>query len=219
MSALRRIVLTALIAGVLAGLVSAAVQSVTTWPLIRAAERYEAPAAAAHDHAAQGGPGEVERVALTVLTTVLAGIGFGLMLAGAIALSGRAVEAREGVLWGAAGFAAFALAPALGLPPEPPGAAEADLAARQGWWLATALSTAAALWLVAFRRNPVAIAAAVGLILLPHVVGAPHAAGGGTVPAEIASRFAAASLVAAAAFWAVLGYATGAIAARFTPRA
>jgi cobalt transporter subunit CbtA len=213
LTAVYRIVLAALVAGAIAGLAAAAIQSVTTWPLIRAAETYETPH---HDH-----DGAIEEedappaAALTVLTDVLAGIGYALLLAGGIVLSGARVDAARGALWGLAGFAAFSLAPALGLPPEPPGAAEADLAARQLWWALTAACTAAGLALIAFRRNWIAIAAAVALIVVPHIVGAPAPEGASTVPPDLARKFVVASLGSSAIFWLVLGVATGWITERF----
>jgi len=217
LSAVYRIVLTALIAGAIAGLVGAALQSVTTWPLIREAERFES--APSHDHAAEAAePSAATRAALSVLTSVLAGIGFALMLCGAFALSDAPVDGRAGAIWGVAGFAAFSLAPSLGLPPEPPGAADSDLAARQLWWLATVVCTAGGLWLVAFRRGWAAIAIAIALLAAPHLIGAPQPEGASTVPAALASRFAAASLVVSAVFWVVLGTASGAIYARLSAR-
>ena len=214
MTAVYRVVLAALVAGAIAGLVAAAIQSVTTWPLIRAAETYEAPRSHEHDAEVDAPPA----VALTVLTDVLAGVGYALLLAGGIALSGVRVDAALGALWGLAGFAAFSLAPALGLPPEPPGAAEGDLAARQLWWALTAASTAAGLWLIAFRRNWIATGAAVALIVVPHIVGAPAPEGASTVPPDLARKFVVAALGSSAAFWLVLGVATGWVFNRLLPR-
>jgi len=211
MAALRRILAAALIAGIAAGLVTAALQSVTTTPLIRAAEAFEP----AHDPEETS---EAARAALSVLATVLTGAGFGLLLVGAIALSGREPDAREGMLWGVAGFAAFTLAPALGLPPALPGAAEADLAARQVWWLAAAGACAGGLALIVFGRNAWLAAAGIVLIALPHVAGAPAPEGASTVPADLAARFVAASLATGAVFWAVLGFLSGTLYARFRPR-
>src|SRR6202030_4532419 len=71
------------------------------------------------------------RPVFTWMATTLTSVGFALLLVGAYAVSGRAVDAREGLLWGIAGFAAFALAPAFGLPPELPGSVAADLVARR----------------------------------------------------------------------------------------
>jgi cobalt transporter subunit CbtA len=211
MAALRRIFAAALIAGIVAGLITAALQSVTTTPLIRAAEEFET----GHEHEETSA---AARAALTVLTTVLTGAGFGLLLVGAIALSGREPDAREGTLWGMAGFAAFGLAPALGLPPSLPGTAEADLAARQVWWLAAASGCAVGLALLVFGRNVWLAAAGIVLIAVPHVAGAPAPEGESPVPADLAARFVAASLITGAVFWAVLGYLSGTLYARFRPR-
>jgi cobalt transporter subunit CbtA len=119
------------------------------------------------------------------------------------------------LLWGIAGFAAFALAPAFGLPPELPGSVAADLFPRQAWWIGTAVATAAAIGLMLFASASWAIPVGVALLIAPHVIGAPHPpAGAGLVPAELAAAFAARSLGINAAFWALLGLATGALYAR-----
>ena len=155
---LRRILLTALIAGTAAGLFAAGLQHLRLIPLIAAAEVYEAAGAhAGHQHGQQqSAPAEwepapgLERTGYTVLADVLAGIGFALLLAGGVALAqlrGFTIDARRGLIWGAAGFAVFALAPAIGLPPELPGMQAAGLAARQEWWILTAAATALGLGL------------------------------------------------------------------------
>lgn len=213
----RRIMLTALVAGGLAGLFASALQGVKVVPLILAAEVYEQ--APAHDHGAgaaadshhQDAPAaDVQRVAMTVVANLLLGIGFASLLAGAVALSGREIGPGEGVLWGLGGFAAFTLAPSLGLPPELPGMAAADLFARQAWWLATALGTAGGLALLAFPKAVWARLLGLVLIVAPHAVGAPHVEGGGSgVPAELMARYATASIVTAGLFWVALGGLSG----------
>lgn len=140
---------------------------------------------------------------------MLTGVGFGLLLTGGFAISGAWVDWKRGALWGAAGFAAFALAPAFGLLPSPPGAAEAELVPRQLWWVLTATCTAGALWLIAFRRTTPFIAIAIVLLVLPHLIGAPKALTESNLPAALQWRFAAASLGTAAVFWAVLGVTAG----------
>jgi cobalt transporter subunit CbtA len=209
---LRRVLWAALLAGLAAGCLVTVVQALKVTPLILAAETFEAAAPAAeHGHAAAWEPTEgLERTAYTLLANVLVGIGFGLLLSGAFALrlafGGRPVDAGSGVLWGLGGFAAFALAPALGLPPELPGSLAGDLAARQAWWAATALATAGGLSLLAFSRRLPWRLAGIALVALPHAIGAPAAPHlGGTAPPELAAAFAAASLATAALFWIVLG--------------
>jgi cobalt transporter subunit CbtA len=155
-------------------------------------------------------------MAFTLLADLIIGIGFAFILVGGIALSGRDITWRQGILWGLAGFAAFYGAPALGLPPEVPGMQAADLVARQIWWISTAIATAAGLALAIFSRRPVLIVAGVVLILLPHVVGAPqHEPVSGLLPAEIAAQFAVASLVTVELFWMLLGGLTGYFYGRF----
>ena len=218
---MRTLILSAAAAGLAAGLLTAGLQHVTTTPLILEAERYESAAAllpaegivATHD----GHPHEVpeaalERTVQTGLATILMGVGFSLALLGTMVLSGRVPDGRTGLAFGAAGFAALALAPALGLPPDLPGSAAAALEARQAWWIFAAAATAGGLAALLLGRRNLVRAAGLALILLPHVVGAPRPESyASTAPAELAGHFAAASLAVTAVFWAVLGFYSGAI--------
>lgn len=173
-----RLLKTGLLAGFLTAIVYTAVQSVTVTPLILEAETYENAApghagahagnplllvhggaeteAAESHHGAGWAPADgLERTFFTFLANLVAAVGFALLLCAAMALRGRPVDARIGLVWGLAGFAAFSLAPALGLPPEVPGAAAGDLTARQTWWAATAAATAGGLALIALDRKSV----------------------------------------------------------------
>lgn len=166
-------------------------------PLILAAETYEAEPALAAPFA---------RIVETILFNVLTGAGYGLVLAAILTLRGTPAGWREGLLWGAAGFAAFALAPALGLPPELPGMRAAALEARQIWWLLTVVATALGLAQLVFSGRLAMQFAGIALILVPHIVGAPYPdSPPGAVPPEMAARFAVFSLAGMALFWAVLG--------------
>ncbi|NQU60714.1 MAG: CbtA family protein [Rhodospirillales bacterium] len=232
-----RIILTAFAAGVIAGVFLWAAHMVKTTPLILAAEVYETQdhhhgqAAAPHDHPttekaggekagaekAEWAPGEgFERAAYTLLADIVTAVGFAFLLTGALHLRGHPIDWRQGVLWGLAGFAAFFAAPSLGLPPELPGMQAADLSARQAWWLLTAVATAAGLWCLAFSANNVVKALGLGLIVLPHLIGSPHVAGGqSNVPAELASEFAVTAMVVNGLFWMALGGLTGYFYNRF----
>ena len=214
----QRLFLTALIAGAIAGLFAAGVQRIKVIPLIEQAEVYEADET--HGGGVGAGPTEawqpqagLERAAYTALADVLAGIGFAFLLTGAMALAGLrgyVINVRRGLLWGAAGFAVFALAPALGLPPLPPGMEAAELVKRQLWWIATATTTALGLGLIVFPRKLVYGVIGVGLLILPHLIGAPEPPEiGGKVPSGIVAEFVVASLAAAGLFWLLLGIITG----------
>lgn len=188
-----------------------------------------APTATGHEHhghatpersLGEGVPATTEEALNRLLTTIaanlLTGVGYGLLLAGVMLLMGDRVDARRGLLWGAGGFIAFALAPAYGLPPELPGMGGADLEARQLWWFAAAACSAGGLLALAFARVPALVAAGVAAILLPQLIGAPHPeTPAGAVPPELAARFVTASLGSAALFWAVLGSACGFMMSRF----
>ncbi len=158
----------------------------------------------------------IERSFYTLLSNLVGGVAFAALLVAAFGLSRSRVDARSGVVWGLAGFAVFAVAPALGLPPEAPGSVTAEIGARQAWWAFAAASTAAGLWLLVFRRRLAFHAAGVALLALPHVAGAPQPEFvGGTVPPELAARFVAASLATSLVFWAMLGWFAGRFYERF----
>lgn len=209
-----RILMAALLGGLIGGLVLTAIQSVKVVPLILEAETYEGAAheqgaegdGHAHDHGSSAPLGGMERFSFTLATNILSGVGFALLLTAAFALRGR-VDWRQGILWGLAGYAIFSLAPALGLPPELPGMASAELVAKQIWWIVAVAGTAAGLALAIFIAHPVMRIAGAVLIAAPHIIGAPRheAAAHGAVPAELAAAFVSATLVANLLFWLVMG--------------
>lgn len=223
-----RIFYPGLAAGIVAGLFMFVAQQTQLVPLILQAETFEHAAAAdshgqsgetaGHDHGTAAGDadaaawapaGGLERTLFTGLTSVLAAIGFGLVLAGCFALRGGEVSWRQGVVWGLAGYVSFQLAPALGLAPELPTMAGDNLFDRQVWWLGTVAATAGGLALVAFAKPVWLKGAGLLLIAAPHVIGAPHVHVDTAVPAGLAAQFAVATLVVAALFWALLGGLTG----------
>ena len=109
----------------------------------------------------------VERIVYTSLTTIISGVGFALLIVSALVIRGSSGGFRIGVLWGIGGFAAFILAPAVGLPPELPGMMKAELIGRQFWWLGTAIVTATGLWILVFYKNPSLYVLAFILLLAP----------------------------------------------------
>ncbi len=231
MSLFRNIVFTAVIAGLLSGLLMTVMQQFSTVPLILQAETYEhaapaaghshehaaaadatAPAAAEHHHDDEAWtPADgIERFAYTVAANVLSAIGFALVLvAVAEALGGfggASSSWRSGLMFGIAGFLCVSLAPGLGLSPELPGMPAAELWSRQIWWGATALCTAVSLGLLAYTRSPLLAALAVVLLVAPHLVGAPLPPTHDTeVPMALEARFVNAVFATNLVFWAVLG--------------
>jgi cobalt transporter subunit CbtA len=220
----RRIVFAAALAGLIAGVFATAFQWISVIPLILEAETYESAGAVDHDATEEGAteawaPADgIERTFYTLLANILTGVAFALLLGAAFALIGD-VDWRRGVYWGTGGFATFMLAPALGLPPEIPGAIAASLEDRQVWWLATVIATGAGLALVFRTRNPEWIAAGAVLIVAPHLIGAPQPAEhGGLAPDSLAREFAIAALVSGFLFWLVLGALSGFFFERLKPQ-
>ena len=234
---LKRILLAALVAGLVGGIVITFEQEFTTTPLILHAEQFESSLAsgqATHVHESMATPDRVkassngeadawgpadgiERTIFTSFGNIVAGIGFALILVAGFALHGGEIDGRRGIIWGLAGFAVFSLAPALGLPPEVPGAMSAELVARQGWWLVAVTATALGLALMVFGRKLVWILFGAVVLATPHIIGAPQPEMlGGPVPPELAAQFVAASLVTAAVFWSILGWLSGTIYRRFS---
>jgi cobalt transporter subunit CbtA len=240
MKLFQRLFFAAVLTGLAAGLAMSAVQHWQVIPLILEAEEYEtaepAVTAAEHSHEAEAAAHEhdaaaadhthdedawapqdgAERTFYTVLANLLNSIGFALLIGAVSVLAGIEITARNGIVWGLAGFAAFQLAPAFGLAPELPGMAAAELGTRQVWWWATALATGlAALGIAKFRSWPAVVIGAV-LILLPHVIGAPPAPDEpSAVPAHLATAFAAKSLGTGAVFWLIAGPLLGWLNERF----
>jgi cobalt transporter subunit CbtA len=222
MDQFRKLMLVVLTSGALAGLALFAVQHFTIIPLLQVAESYEAsvqqPAAPiSHEHEEEGWEpaNSWPRISLTALTTVLSSIGFAAMLFGLMAVTGKTINARRGALWGLAAFVCFSLAPALGLPPKPPGANVADLSERQLWWAGTAIATAVGLWLIAGQgRSWLTRIGGVVCLSLPHLIGAPIATGESIVPAQLIRQFAVASVATTGMFWLLVGTVGGFIYSR-----
>ena len=223
---LKPLLASALFAGLIAGLFAAALQQVFLVPLIAEAELYESGtlihfggaeqaahgAEASHEHAAAE-EGSLSRSLMTVLMTVLTTCGFGLMLVAGFALAERMhltrIDLRSGLLFGLAGFAATQLLPSMGLSPELPGAAAAELSQRQLWWLVTVAGTLVGTALLAWGNPATKIAGAV-MIAAPHIYGAPHPHEFyGVVPPELSALFAARVLAVGALGWAALGALAG----------
>jgi cobalt transporter subunit CbtA len=222
----KRIVSATALAGLLAGSLLTVVQQVQVAPIILQAEVYEeaatpvavsaaaaSPAAAApsgHEHTHDHGEWEPEngweRALFTALANISLAVGFGLFLGAAFYQSGAAINWRSGLLWGAAGYAVFFIAPSLGLPPELPGTTAAPLADRQLWWTLTVAATATGLSLLVFARSWKMKLLGAVLLAVPHFVGAPQPLAHATAaPADLVHAFVYATAIANAVFWLALG--------------
>ena len=223
----RKIMWVALISGSISGLVLFALQHLTIHPIIQSAEIYEARAEQSHapeepaptdsPRNASWEPAEGwQRISLTALSTVLTGIGFAALLFGLATLWSAPMSTMRGLRWGLAGLACFVLAPSLGLPPEPPGMMAADLQSRQLWWLATAAATAGGLLLLGeCKQGWLVRIAGLIVLVLPHVIGAPHDIQNQIVPDDLIRQFQIASITTNAVFWLLLGTLGGYLSARW----
>ncbi|GFM88444.1 membrane protein [Pseudomonas cichorii] len=216
----KRIIQTAGFSGLLAALLLTLLQSFWVAPLILQAETYEkAPAEHVHEHdhaegAAAGHSHDEEawepedgwqRILSTTGGNLVVAVGFALMLVALYTLRAPG-RTSQGALWGLAGFAVFVLAPTLGLPPELPGTAAADLNLRQYWWIGTAASTAAGLALIAFGQNWLLKVLGAAILVVPHLIGAPQPLTHESLaPEALESQFVMASLLTNALFWIALG--------------
>lgn len=230
----KTIILSAFGAGLAVGIALSVVQAVTTEPLILHAETFESAepasaAAAPHEHAtAESHAHEAaapahehdadawspadgfERSAYTLIANLLMGVGVSAVLLGLMAIRGGRIDASTGVLWGVAGFFAASLLPSLGLSPELPGTAAAEITSRQIWWLSTAAASAIGLALIVFSGSWLLKIAGLVLGVMPHVIGAPVPPSlEASYPAGLGGEFVAASLVVSALLWALSGLCSG----------
>lgn len=210
----------ALIAGAVAGLMSAALQFAFVIPLLLEGELYETGARVHFGMQSPQSPAgtpalgwDLARHLGTVGFDVIAFVSYGLVITGLMALAagmGHKVDARKGAVWGLAGFVALMLAPSFGMAPELPGTITAELIPRQIWWASTVLATGLALWLFAFGKGWGMLLLGGVLLHAPQIIGAPHLdLYYGVAAPELASEFAARSLGVGAIGWVVLGSLAG----------
>lgn len=214
---LRQILTSAVFAGVGAGVLGAVLQLIFVVPLIMEAELFEA---GERIHFATDGSPQSDRGAPSILveplrhlyTVAFSAVTFTayafFMVAGfALAVrSGHEVTPRKGLIWGLCGALVVVLAPALGMPPELPGAIGAEVEPRQVWYLVCVMCTLAGLVLVGFGNSALLLLGGVALLALPHLIGAPKLdTYFGVAPAELASEFVARVIGVAVISWALLG--------------
>jgi cobalt transporter subunit CbtA len=232
---LGKVILSTIVAGLIAGAVLSGMQFFKLSPLIALAELYENPTTAAIADAnkpcVENMPGMkmcsgdrpaweptigLEKTLYTSAASLLTGVGFAVLLLGLSFVTNLPITKTNGIIWGLCGFLAIAVAPSAGLAPNPPAMPIAELMPRQLWWLGTVAATSIGIYLIAARPEIWAKLSAVILVALPHIIGAPHAADTSSLlPAHIAATFVANSIAAAAVFWCVLGFALGQLLDKF----
>lgn len=214
----QKLLTSAVFAGVAAGLIAALLQFTFVIPTLLEGELFESGqrvhfGADGSPQSERGAPslgGEMSRHLMTVGFNIVTYVGFAFLMLAAMALAEMRgltnVTARQGLIWGLAGFIAIQLAPAIGLPPVLPGTVGPEVELRQAWWLGTIVASVAGLWIIAFGRGPVALAGVV-LLAAPHLIGAPQLdTYWGVAPPELSAQFATYSLAVAAAGWTALGF-------------
>ncbi len=188
----RRLILSALLVGFLSGAVFSLLQIAFVNPIIFAAETFEVAEPGAtdadthqhqhdhsHTHNAEAWAPEdgSERTFYTFLSNVLAGIGFSALILSLMSqLQGQGITRIshvKGIIWGAAGFTAFFVAPGIGLPPEIPGIEAAAIESRQLWWVAAVACVGLGL-LVAFFAPIKLKLIGVVLMVVPYIAPIPH---------------------------------------------
>lgn len=175
---------------------------------------YLSPISVAHAHEGEHEDGGImfgmSRFSGTLMANLVTGAGFALLLAGVSLVTGNAITVANGALWGAAGWLAVHLLPAIGLPPELPGFPAAELGDRQAWWGATVVLSAVGLYLLILKDGIAAKVAGIALVAAPQVYGAPQPADiASNVPAVLGAEFAVAALATTLFFWIVLGLSLG----------
>lgn len=212
----QKIVVSALIAGFGAGLVHALLQFVFIQPLLIHAELFElGPLPGLDAVTVPRGVIDLLRETLNVVFAALVYTGYALVLLAVMSFAeerGQTITARNGLIWGIAGFVTMHLAPAFGLAPDMPGLNAAPVEPRQVWWFGTAAATGVGLWLIAFGRNWAMWGTAIILIAAPHIIGAPLPLMLSNIaPPELAANFAARTLGVALVVWTTLGLLLGAV--------
>ncbi len=209
---LARLFLASFVSAIVVGSVGTGLQYIRVVPLILESEAFESTSdsgsssngTTAVDDASgddEWAPADgAERGFYTWVSNMLVSLSFSLILVAICTLDNMRVDFRSGLTRGVAGWTIFMALPCIGLSPELPGMAAADLSDRQWWWLyavcfaaagfAVALAASRLLnpaknivkdetavrriWL---RRNILQCAALTfGMLLaaIPHFSGAPH---------------------------------------------
>jgi len=189
----RRLILLSLAIGFIAGSILTLAQQIQSTDIILQSEQYEgepSPVQDNHNHAHQHDESAwapedgAERLVYSFLANILTAIGYSAMLLAFMSYyqlqTQRLLNLGQGLLFGLFGYLTVFAAPSLGLSPEIPGTQAAALEARQLWWSGTVFATGIGFTLIFFKQSSyrtLFIGLGVLLLVLPHIIGAPHITG------------------------------------------
>lgn len=220
MKVFRGIVLGALLAGTIAGVVATVAHQIWTVPLIEKAEAYPPPPGAEPSPQGWEPADGFQRTASTAVADIVTSIATALLLLAAYVVRGHEVNWLRGLHWGLGAFAALTLWPNLGLPPYLPGQAMARHLDRQIWWSVTAIMAVAGLLLLLYARKILPVLGGLLLLALPQIYGAPLPQSyNSAIPESLAHQFLVASVLTNLVFWLLVGSLTGLFYERFVLRA
>lgn len=187
----RNIIFSAVLVGLVSGLIYGVFQQTQLSPIIYAAEKFEVnkstqislhekniDSLTSQTETAWLPNNGAERIFWTMLANILTGISFALVMLSLMAVHNLKsnkpkVDIVQGIGWGAVGLLAIFVAPTLiGLHPEVPGTIAIGLEHRQGWWLFCVLSTmlgSAVIYYTPIKFKALGIVLAV----IPHILVAP----------------------------------------------
>jgi predicted cobalt transporter CbtA len=203
-------IVSAIVAGIVAGSALSLIQRWTSIPLIYWAELQEQSGGS--EHRPSEPPQDVAtRTAYTLVGDILLACGFGLILSAAFIVTGQS-GFLSGIGLGLVGFAIFHLGPAIVVPPLIPGLKAGSLAARQAIWLVAASTTTIGLVLLIFGSKSFKLVGAL-LMALPLVIDEifpiARVQSGPTTAYERSFIFW--SLVGSMVMWLLLGAVSGAL--------
>jgi len=157
----RRLIFSALMVGVICGLLLSATQILSVNPIILYAETFEV--SGSHSHTSENEHSHDVQAELatndhrdlyTIYANISAGIGFSAVLLSFMSqfqiMGITRLTALRGLLWGGAGFITFFVVPAFGIPPDIPGIESAPVEQRQIWWLIAVVCVGLGLLALAF---------------------------------------------------------------------
>jgi len=220
---IKKFILISLLSGFISALGLTALQLFNTIPLILEAEKYENNNLINYDTSKQiinknhieddekyqwFPENGFERTIYTFISNFVLSVGFSLILL-SVYLYINSITIIKGIFTGFIGYLVFFLLPNMGLPAELPGTVASSLDNRQIWWIGTVVISFVGFTIIFFNKNKVLRIVAIFLILLPHIITAPHALiHAGRAPYEMLKHFEINSTITNGIFWIILSFVT-----------